>query len=72
MNIKEKKLGAVTRVTLEDIYNQIKEGQLKELKLIIKADVQGSVEVLQDSLEKLSTEEVKLKVIHGAVGRAGA
>ncbi len=69
MKVKEKKLGTVTRVTLEDIYNQIKEGQLKELKIIIKADVQGSVEVLQDSLEKLSTEEVKLKVIHGGVGR---
>ena len=69
MKVKEKKLGTVTRVTLEDIYNQIKEGQLKELKIIIKADVQGSVEVLQDSLEKLSTEEVKLKVIHGGAGR---
>ncbi|MCK4788671.1 MAG: translation initiation factor IF-2, partial [Desulfobacteraceae bacterium] len=69
MNVREKKLGGVARVTLEDIYNQIKEGQLKELKIIIKADVQGSVEVLQDSLEKLSTEEVKLKVIHGGVGK---
>ncbi len=69
MKIKEKKLGTVARVTLEDIYNQIKEGQLKELKIIIKADVQGSVEALRESLEKLSTKEVKLKVIHGGAGR---
>ncbi len=68
-SLKEKKLESTSRVSLEDFYKQIKEGQLKELKIIIKADVQGSVEALQDSLKKLSTEEVKLKVIHGGAGR---
>lgn len=56
------------RVSLEDLYAQIKEGTIKELPLIVKADVQGSVEALKQSLEKLSTEEVKVRVIHGAVG----
>ena len=56
------------RVSLEDLYSQIKEGVIKELPLIIKADVQGSVEALKQSMEKLSTDEVKVRVIHGAVG----
>lgn len=56
------------RVSLEDLYSQIKEGTIKELPLIIKADVQGSVEALKQSMEKLSTDEVKVRVIHGAVG----
>lgn len=56
------------KVSLEDLYNQIKEGKVKELSIIIKADVQGSIEALTQSLEKLSTDEVKVRVIHGAVG----
>ncbi|MFQ6848004.1 MAG: translation initiation factor IF-2, partial [Clostridium perfringens] len=56
------------RVSLEDLYSQIKEGSVKELSVIVKADVQGSVEAIKASLEKLSTEDVKVRVIHGAVG----
>jgi len=57
-----------TRITLEDLHKQIEAGEIKELRLVIKADVQGSVEALTESLERLSTEEVKLKVIHSSVG----
>lgn len=60
--------GTPKHLTLESIHQRIQEGSFKELKLIIKADVQGSVEVLTQSLEKLSTEKVRLHVIHGAVG----
>lgn len=56
------------RVSLEDLYNQIKEGKVKELAIIVKADVQGSVEAIKQSLEKLSTDDVKVRVIHGGVG----
>jgi translation initiation factor IF-2 len=57
-----------TRVTLEDLHARIQTGEVKELRLVLKADVQGSVEALTESLERLSTDEVKLKVIHGSVG----
>lgn len=56
------------KVTLEDLFSQIKEGELKELNIIVKADVQGSAEAVKTSLEKLSNDEVKVKVIHCAVG----
>jgi translation initiation factor IF-2 len=56
------------RVTLEDLHKQIEAGEVKELRLVLKADVQGSVEALTESLERLSTDEVRLKVIHGSVG----
>lgn len=56
------------KVSLEDLYSQIQEGKVKELNIIVKADVQGSIEALKQSLEKLSTESVKVRVIHGAVG----
>ncbi len=56
------------RVSLEDLFDQIKKGEVKDLKLIIKGDVQGSVEALQDSLLKLSMEEVNIKIIHSGVG----
>jgi translation initiation factor IF-2 len=59
---------AAARVTLEDLHKQIVSGEVKELRLILKADVQGSVEALTESLERLSSDEVKLKVIHGSVG----
>ena len=62
------KTKASTRITLEGLHKQIQTGEVKELRLILKADVQGSVEALTESLERLSTEEVKLKVIHASVG----
>ncbi|OGW86367.1 MAG: hypothetical protein A3A81_07810 [Omnitrophica bacterium RIFCSPLOWO2_01_FULL_45_10b] len=55
-------------LSLEDLYSQMKEGRVKELKLIAKADVQGSVEVLTQSLEQVSSEMIKIRVIHGGVG----
>ncbi|RKX96190.1 MAG: translation initiation factor IF-2, partial [Spirochaetes bacterium] len=58
----------VKKVTLENLYEQIKEGEMQELKVIIKADVQGSVEALKDALEKLSTDQVRLNCIHSGVG----
>ncbi|WP_409068564.1 translation initiation factor IF-2 [Clostridium sp. FAM 1755] len=66
--IRDEYLQYTHKVSLEDLYNQIREGKVKELGLIVKADVQGSVEALKQSLEKLSTEEVKVRVIHGGVG----
>ena len=57
-----------TRITLEGLQKQIQTGEVKELRLILKADVQGSVGALAESLERLSTDEVKLKVIHSSVG----
>ncbi len=57
-----------SKVSLETVYSQIKEGTIKELSLIIKSDVQGSSEALKQSLEKLSSDSVKVKVIHSAVG----
>src|SRR5207244_11973658 len=59
---------ATTRITLEGLHQQIKTGEVKELRIVLKADVQGSVEALGDALERLSTDEVKLKVIHSSVG----
>ncbi len=66
---KEKKLEETkSRMSLDDLFNQIQEGNLKELNLIVKADVQGSVEAVKQSLLKLSNEEVVVKCIHGGVG----
>ena len=56
------------RVSLEDLYNQIRKGTVKELGIIVKADVQGSVEAIKQSLEKLSTDDVMVRVLHGGVG----
>jgi translation initiation factor IF-2 len=67
-NLKAETLLANHRVSLEDLYDQIKEGKVKELAIIVKADVQGSVEAIKQSLEKLSTDDVKVRVIHGGVG----
>ncbi len=55
-------------MSLDDLFSQIQTGNLKELELIVKADVQGSVEAVKQSLTKLSNEEVVVKVIHGGVG----
>lgn len=65
-----KKLGTVKRdlVSLDDLFERIKEGDVKELNIVLKTDVQGSLEALSDSLGKQSTEEVKLKIIHSATG----
>ncbi len=57
-----------TRVTLDDVFAQVEEGKMKNLNLIVKGDVQGSVEAVRQSLEKLSNEEVRVKVIHAAAG----
>ena len=57
-----------TQMSLDDLFNQIREGNLKELPIVVKADVQGSVEAVSQSLLKLSNEEVVVKVIHGGVG----
>ena len=57
-----------TQMSLDDLFNQIKEGNLKELPIVVKADVQGSVEAVSQSLLKLSNDEVVVKVIHGGVG----
>ena len=65
---REKTLGATPKVTLDDLMNQIEKGNLKQLNLIVKADVQGSVEAVKQSLEKLSNDEVEVKVIHSNVG----
>ena len=56
------------KVSLEDLFSQLQEGEIKELAVIVKADVQGSVEAVKSSLEKLSNEEVRVRVIHGGVG----
>ncbi len=66
--IKEELFNAKQKVTLDNLFDQLSEGDLKELNIIVKADVQGSVEAVRESLEKLSNEEVRVKVIHGAVG----
>ena len=58
----------VTKVSLEDLFSQIQAGEMKTLNLIVKADVQGSVEAVKASLEKISNEEVRVRVIHGGVG----
>ncbi len=56
------------KITLEELHHHIKDGETQELRIVIKADVHGSVEALSDSLERLSTEKVRLRVIHGGVG----
>ena len=65
---REKTINANTKVTLDNLFSQMEEGNLKVLNLIVKADVQGSVEAVKQSLEKLANEEVKVKVIHAAAG----
>ena len=65
---KEEQFNLYKKVTLDNLFDQIKEGEMKDLNIIIKADVQGSVEAVRQSLEKLSNEEVRVRIIHGAAG----
>ncbi len=65
---KEEQFNAIQKVTLDNLFASLQDGQMKELNIIIKADVQGSVEAVKQSLEKLSNEEVRVRVIHGGVG----
>ena len=65
---KEERFNAQTKVTLDNLFDQMQEGQMKELQIIVKADVQGSFEAVKQSLEKLSNDEVRVRVIHGGVG----
>ncbi len=66
--IQEDKFNSVVKVSLDNLFSQIDEGNMKELDIIVKADVQGSVEAVKQSLEKLSNDEVRVRVIHGGVG----
>ena len=65
---KQEQFNAYRKITLDNLFSQIAEGEIKELPIIVKADVQGSVEAVKQSLEKLSNNEVRVRVIHGAVG----
>ena len=65
---REKAINSASKVTLDNLFSKMEEGELNVLNLIVKADVQGSVEAVKQSLEKLENEEVKVKVIHAAVG----
>ena len=65
---KEETWNAAQKVTLDNLFSQLEEGEMKDLNIIVKADVQGSVEAVRDSLEKLSNDEVRVRVIHGGVG----
>jgi translation initiation factor IF-2 len=66
--LKEREISKRGVVSLEDLYEKIREGKIKELNLILKADVQGSLEALAESLKKLGTEEVKIRMIHSSTG----
>jgi translation initiation factor IF-2 len=68
---REIELKSNSKVTLDDLFSKIKEGEIKELKIVLKADVHGSVEAIRQSLERLSTDEVRVRVIHGGVGAIG-
>ncbi|MCX5681798.1 MAG: hypothetical protein NT079_05970 [Candidatus Omnitrophica bacterium] len=70
--MKSKKLQSGQKITLEDLYAQIQQGKIKELNIILKTDVQGSLEALMDSLTKLSNEEVQIKFIHTGTGDINA
>ncbi len=65
---REAQVKSVKRISLEDLYAQIQEGKIKDLKIILKADVQGSLEAIKDTLNKLNVSEIKLNIIHEDVG----
>ena len=66
--LREKELSKLSKVSLEELYDQIKQGEVKELNVIIKADVQGSIEAMREALKKLSTDAVKVSILHEGVG----
>ena len=66
--LKDEEFSRQQKVTLDNLFSQLSEGDLKDLNIIVKADVQGSVEAVKQSLEKISNEEVRVRVIHGGVG----
>jgi translation initiation factor IF-2 len=66
--MREKELSKLSKISLEDLYEQIKKGEVKELNVIMKADVQGSIEAMKEALRKLSTDAVRVNILHDAVG----
>src|SRR5699024_6175830 len=66
--LREEQLKTNTKVSLDDLFERIKMGELKDLNIIIKADVRGSIEALSQSLEKLDTDEVRINIVHGGAG----
>lgn len=66
--LRQEQLKSNTKISLDDLFEKIKEGEIQDLNIIIKADVRGSIEALAQSLEKLDNEEVKINIIHGGVG----
>ncbi|MCX6375286.1 MAG: translation initiation factor IF-2 [Armatimonadetes bacterium] len=68
---RSEKFASTQRITLADLYKQLQEGTVKDLNLILKADVQGSAEAIRQSLERLSTDEVRVNLIHSGVGNIG-
>ncbi len=66
--LRERELSTTARLTLDQLHQKVKEGSIKELGIVLKADVQGSVEVLNDTLTKLSTDKVKVRIIHAGAG----
>src|SRR5207244_2069283 len=65
---REAEMAKTAKVSLDDLYQQIQTGAVKELKVVLRADVQGSVEATSDALRRLSTDDVRLNVLHGSVG----
>jgi translation initiation factor IF-2 len=68
LKFREAELSRTTKVTLDNLFSRIKEGETKELKIVLKADTQGSLEAISESLHKLSAEEIKVNIIHSAAG----
>ena len=68
LKLREAELSRATKVTLDNLFARIKEGGTKELKIVLKTDVQGSLEAITDSLNNLSAEEIKDNIIHSAAG----
>ena len=66
--LRDEQMKASSKITLEDLFDKLQDGEVKELNIILKADVQGTAEAIRQSIEKISTEEVQLKVIHSGVG----
>ena len=66
--VRDEDLSKTSKISLDDLYTRIELGDVKDLKIVIKADTMGSVEVLTDAVRKLSTKKVSVQVIHGAVG----